>query len=242
MILAILQARMTSSRLPGKVLRTILGRPMVELQIERIQRAERIDRLVLATSDDASDDPIAELCARIDVDVHRGPLADVLARYHGAAMAFGPADHIVRLTADCPLADHEVIDACVALHLAKGADYTSNGVERTFPDGLDVEVVTMAALSRAHHEAKAQAEREHVTSYLYDNPGLFSLVQLTQTPDLGHLRWTVDTPADFDMVAAVYQALYSQNPDFLQRDIHSLLERRPDIAALNQPQRHGLAP
>lgn len=241
MILAILQARMTSSRLPGKVLRTILGRPMVELHIERIRRAKRIDRLVLATSDDVTDDPVADLSTRIGIDVYRGPLADVLGRYHGAATVFGPADHVVRLTADCPLADHEVIDACIALHLAKGADYTSNGVERTYPDGLDVEVMTMAALSRAFREANAPREREHVTPYLYGNPDLFSVVQLTQKADLGQLRWTVDTAADLAMVTAVYEALYQSNPDFLQRDILDLLTQQPHIGALNQPLDHRLA-
>lgn len=235
MILAILQARMTSTRLPGKVLRPILGRPMVGLHIERIRRAKRIDRLVLATSEDSSDDPIAQFCGSIGVDVYRGPLQDVLGRYHGAAEEFGPADHVVRLTADCPLADHEVIDACIGLHLAKGADYTSNGVERTYPDGLDVEVMRFAALDRAYREARTPQSREHVTPYLYQNPSLFQVAQLVQTPDLGQLRWTVDTSADLEMVTAVYQALYPQKPDFLQADILALLAARPDIAAINQP-------
>jgi spore coat polysaccharide biosynthesis protein SpsF len=242
MILAILQARMSSTRLPGKVLRAIMGRPMVELHIERIRRAKRIDRLVLATSEDSSDDPVVAVCERLGVDVYRGPLADVLGRYHGAAEAFGPADHIVRLTADCPLADHSVIDDCIALHLAEGADYTSNGVERTYPDGLDVEVMKKSALDRAFREATLSAEREHVTMHLYGNRDRFSVKQLIQTPDLGQLRWTVDTPADFAMVDAVYEALYPVKSDFLQRDILDLLERRPDIAAINQPNAQGLAP
>jgi spore coat polysaccharide biosynthesis protein SpsF len=233
MILAIVQARMSSTRLPGKVMKPILGRPMLDLQLERLRRVTAIDRLVVATSDLAGDDPIEALCEDQGVAVFRGSLSDVLGRYHGALEAYGPADHVVRLTADCPLADPDVIGGCIAQHLATGADYTSNGVERTFPKGLDVEIMTAATLERAHRDAMAQDEREHVTMYIYRNPQTFRLSHFVQDRRLGSLRWTVDTPEDLEMVTAVYQALYQDNPDFRQADILALIASHPEIAVIN---------
>ena len=233
MILAIIQARMSSTRLPGKVLKPIVGRPMLDLQLERLKRARAIDRLVVATSDQADDDPIAALCEELGIGVFRGSLSDVLARYCGALQEFGPADHVVRLTADCPLADPDVIDGCIARHLASGADYTSNGVKRTFPKGLDVEVMTAAALVRAHRNATARDEREHVTMHIYRNQQTFKLAHYVQERQLGSLRWTVDTPEDLKMVTAVYQALYEDNPDFRQADILALIASHPEIAVIN---------
>jgi spore coat polysaccharide biosynthesis protein SpsF len=237
MNLAIIQARMSSTRLPGKVLRPILGRPMLGRHLDRLRRARRIDRLVLATSREPSDDPIAAFGKSESVPVYRGSLNDVLDRFHGALEEFGPADNVIRLTADCPLADWRVIDACVDLHEREEGDYTSNAIKRTFPDGLDVEVMKSAALERAFAEARAGDEREHVTAYIYRHPGLFHLVHLVQPRDLGALRWTVDTPADFAMVSAVYAALLESEPDFSQQDVLDLLARAPEIAALNDPTR-----
>lgn len=233
MILAIIQARMSSTRLPGKVLKPIIGRPMLELQLERLKRVTAIGRLVVATSEQSDDDPIAALCEKQSVGIFRGSLSDVLGRYHGALSAFGPADHVVRLTADCPLADPDVIDGCIAQHLASGADYTSNGVERTFPRGLDVEVMTAATLERVHREATAPDEREHVTMHIYRNPQTFQLSHYVQDRKLGSLRWTVDTPEDLEMVRAVYLALYAGKPDFRQADILTLLLAHPEIAVIN---------
>lgn len=235
MILAILQARMSSTRLPGKVLKPILGRPMLALQLERLARASRIDRLVIATSTEASDDPIADFCTAEGHLCHRGSLTDVLGRFWSAYVAHGPADHVVRLTADCPLADPAIVDACIALHLESGADYTSNGLVRTYPDGLDVEVMTADMLRRANAEAPPGPSREHVTMHIYQNPDRFRIVHLTQPRDLGELRWTVDTPADLAMVTAVFAALLPTKPEFLQDDVLALLAARPDIAALNAP-------
>jgi spore coat polysaccharide biosynthesis protein SpsF len=233
MIIAILQARMSSTRLPGKVLQPILGRPMLGHQIDRLRRTERLDAIVLATSDQSDDDPIAEFCAGEGVSVYRGSLSDVLARFHGAMTMAGPATHIVRLTADCPLADWNVIDTCIAFHLDSGADYTSNAIQRTYPKGLDVEVVRAAALDRAFHEAAEPYEREHVTPYLYRHPELFKLAHLKQAADLGELRWTVDYPADLEMVRAVYAALLEKKPDFAQADILTFLQAHPEVAAIN---------
>lgn len=233
--IAILQARMSSSRLPGKVLKPIAGRPMLAMQIERVRRARLIDRLIIATSVETSDDPIAALCASEKVDLHRGSLADVLGRFHGAAMAFGPVDHVVRLTGDCPLGDPDIIDACVALHIANGADYTSNGVTRSYPDGLDVETMRFSALARAHHDAMDSFEREHVTPYLYRHPEMFSLDVLRAPRDLAQLRWTVDNSADFDFVARVVTELSPDKPDFSWLDVLALVEAHPEIGAINAP-------
>lgn len=219
MLAAILQARMSSSRLPGKVMRPILGVPMIGLQIERLGHSQSVDRLVVATSDEDSDTPLADYVASLGIAVYRGSLNDVLARFHGAALAHGATD-VVRLTADCPLADWHVIDECVALHHRTGADYTSNILERSYPDGLDVEVMTFAALEAAWREASAGPEREHVTPFLYGNPDRFRLEHLIQEPNLEHVRWTVDTLEDFEFVTEVYNALYPANPAFSVADIH----------------------
>jgi spore coat polysaccharide biosynthesis protein SpsF len=221
-ILTIIQARMTSSRLPGKVMRPILGEPMMGRQIERLRRGKRLGELVVATSTDATDDVIAAYCSTLGVPTHRGSLQDVLGRYAGALAALGPADHVVRLTADCPLADWRVIDDCIALHLASSADYTSNSVDRWFPRGLDVEVFRADLLPVIAREAADPYEREHVTPFFYRHPERFVLRQLTQPAYQGNLRWTVDTPEDFAFATEVYEALYPSNPAFLSEDIVAL--------------------
>src|SRR5579862_3070436 len=168
MILAILQARTSSTRLPGKALLPLAGAPMIVRQIERVARARRIDRLVVATSDEASDDELVRVVRREATAVHRGPLDDVLARFVGALDAFGPADHVVRLTGDCPLADPAVIDATIDHVIAAGADYGSNTPpHRTFPKGLDIEVMTADALRAAAARAETPEEHEHVTWALH---------------------------------------------------------------------------
>jgi spore coat polysaccharide biosynthesis protein SpsF len=228
MILAILQARMSSTRLPGKVLLPLQGAPMIVRQIERTLRAERLDALVVATSTGAEDDAIA---GAVDVPVHRGPLDNVLARFVGALDAH-PADHVVRLTADCPLTDPDLIDACVALHLETGADYTSNTpATHAWPKGLDVEVISAPALRRAAREASTAEEREHVTWGVWNNPERYRIAWLPSAgADDGDIRWTVDRPDDFAFVAEVYAALYPDDPAFTTADIRGFLARRPDLA------------
>ena len=215
MNLAVLQARMTSTRLPGKVLRPVLGEPMIARQIERLRRSRRIDELVVATSIDPSDDPLAQACGSIGVTVFRGDLQDVLGRFSGVLQQRPAAKALVRLTADCPLTDWTVIDALVDKHHAEDADYSSNNIpERTFPHGLDVEVVRPEALLRAHREATDPYEREHVMPFLYRRPEEHRIVGLSRTPSLAHLRWTVDYPEDLEFVRRVYERLYPQDPAF----------------------------
>jgi spore coat polysaccharide biosynthesis protein SpsF len=218
MVLAILQARMSSTRLPGKVMRPVLGEPMIARQIERLRRAERLSGVVIATSTNAEDDVIAAEAARLGVGVHRGSLDDVLGRFVGALAAHGAPKAFVRLTADCPLADWRLVDACIAAHERSGADYTNNVAGWTFPKGLDVEVCQTAALMQADREATSPYDREHVMPYLYARPELFKIERVTRDPPLRY-RWTVDTAEDFAFVTAVYAALYPANPAFTTEDI-----------------------
>jgi len=233
MILAILQARMSSSRLPGKVLKPVLGWPMILRQIERIRQARRIDRLVMATSTDVSDDALVQVSEAQGVECARGSLDDVLDRYYQVARKLEPA-HVVRLTGDCPLLDPEVVDEVIAFHLEGGFDYTSNALDKlTFPAGLDVEVVRFECLERAWREARLPSEREHVTPYFYNHPELFRLGSHCSEQDLSHMRWTVDEPEDLEFVRRVYEALYPANASFRMRDVVALVEREPALALIN---------
>jgi len=196
---------MGSSRLPGKVLADLGGRPVLELMIDRLARAH-VDHLVVATSDLPTDDPVAALAERGGVGVVRGPEADVLARF-ALALDRYPADDVVRLTADCPLVDPVIVDSALGLHRRCGADYTSNSLERTFPDGLDVEVVRADALRAAAVEATRPDEREHVTTFLHHHPERFALASLETAEQLGHERWTLDTADDLERLRTIIGGL-----------------------------------
>ena len=232
MIMAILQARTGSTRLPGKVLSPILGRAMLALQVERVLRAGEIDELVLATTVDPADDPIEQLAGESGVGCFRGSVEDVLDRFYQAALSLSP-EHVVRLTGDCPLIDPVVIDLTVARHLQVGVDYTSNTLDPTYPDGLDVEVFRFEALAEAWRDARKTSEREHVTPFLYNHPERFQTESVRQDRDLSEMRWTVDQPEDLAFVRAVYEDLYPANAAFSTDDILSLLQRRPELGAGN---------
>lgn len=230
MTLAIIQARLSSTRLPGKVLKDLVGQPMILRQIERAGRAARLERLVVATSVDPSDDPLAEVLQAAGVDVFRGPLDDVLARYLGALDRW-PAELVVRLTADCPLIDPQVLDDTIALLLETGADYAHCRTQEVgFPKGQDVEAMTAATLRRAAALAETREEREHVTWGVWSRPDRYKVVRLMPPQEWGHVRWTVDRPDDLEFVRAVYAALYPQNPAFTSDDIRALVASRPDLA------------
>ena len=241
MILAILQARLSSTRLPGKVLEPILGAPMIVRQIERIRRSRRIDQLVVATSVDESDDPLwAELRER-RIEVRRGPLDDVVARFEQVIEEFRPHS-VVRLTADCPLTDASVIDTVIDSHLSSGSDYTSNTLQPTYPDGLDAEVFTNAAFARLVSAPLTVKEREHVTLGMYGHPSDFTLTSVSQQVDHSDLRWTVDVAADLEFARAVYSQLYDGNNGFDQEAILALLDRMPALnrTALDLARNAGL--
>ena len=233
MALAILQARMSSTRLPGKVLASVAGAPMILRQMERLRRARRLDRIVVATSTETGDDELAQVLTAAGVPVHRGDLQDVLGRFIGALDAFGPAETVVRLTADCPLADPGVLDATIARFYETDADYASNVAEpRTFPKGLDIQVMRSQALRAAAAETTDPYDREHVTPFLYRHPDRFKLASHAQEVQEGEVRWTVDRPDDLDFVRAVYDALYPADPDFTSDAVRAFVRGRPDLLNL----------
>jgi spore coat polysaccharide biosynthesis protein SpsF len=232
MILAILQARMSSTRLPGKVLKPILGKPMLQLQVERIKRSQRIDRLIIATSADAADDVIEVFCEQNLISCFRGSLDNVLDRFYQAAKKYSP-DHIVRLTGDCPVIDPTLIDQVIDHHLTSQADYTSNSNPPTFPDGLDVEVCTFEALKKAWQEAGLPSQLEHVTSFIHQQSNVFKIKIFSSERDLSHHRWTVDQIEDFEMITQVFKTLYPINPNFTKDDILTFLASHPEVMEIN---------
>ena len=232
MILAILQARFSSSRLPGKVLKSILGKPMLLHQIERIQNSKRIDKLVVATSIEKSDNVIEEICLDNDIEVFRGSLDNVLDRFYQCAKLYNP-EHIVRLTGDCPLVDWQAIDQTIQYHVKGKYDYVNNRSKPAFPDGLDVEVITYSTLKNAFNNAILPSEKEHVTYYVRQRKDKFKLGYFYSTKDLSHMRWTVDESEDFILVEKIYKNLYKNNPKFLMKDVLELLNNQPELLKIN---------
>jgi spore coat polysaccharide biosynthesis protein SpsF len=228
--LGVVQARTTSSRLPGKVLLPLLGEPMILRQLERITRASTLDLIVVATSEDESDDDLAFVIADAGYDLIRGSLDDVLARFIRVIDEYHP-DTIVRMTADCPLTSPAVIDLIAHAFDASETDYASNTMIPTYPDGLDVEVVTAQALRKVAEISSDPDEREHVTLGLYRRPEQFSVVNVVDPSGLDHsdLRLTVDTPEDFAFVEVIYQRLFAANPEFEYVDVLRLLNDDPAL-------------
>ncbi len=228
-VTAILQARMGSTRLPGKVLMPVLGKPLLHHEVNRLRQCALVGRLVLATSDLAQDDPIAALGLQLGVDVFRGSESDVLDRYHGAAEAF-QAEHVMRVTGDCPLIDPEVCDLVIAEYFKRGLDYCATGP--TFAEGLDCEVFSRSALDASWRQARLRSEREHVTLYIRNNPGEHRCLFLAQERDCGHYRLTVDEAADFEVVAHVLTH-FAGRTDFRFAEVRAFLDAHPEILALN---------
>ncbi len=225
-VTAVIQARMSSTRLPGKVLLELSGAPMLQRQLERVQRAHSITNIVVATSTDTSDDPIADLCAELGVDCYRGDLSDVLGRFIGVLEEF-PSDLVVRITADCPLISPITIDSIVQAFIGSDCDYLSNTLEPTFPDGVDIEVMTSQALIEIGAISSDPMEREHVTLGIYRRPDHFSVDNFFGDRDISHHRWTVDSPEDFDFITWVYASLFKENHQFDTDDVLALLEEYP---------------
>jgi spore coat polysaccharide biosynthesis protein SpsF (cytidylyltransferase family) len=227
--LAVVQARMSSTRLPGKVLADVEGEPMLALLLRRLEQASSVGEIVVATSDAPSDDPLEALARSIGVRVHRGPLDDVLARFVGAAAGHdGP---VVRITGDCPLTDPHVVDAVLKCFASTpGAGYGSNVEPRTFPDGLDVEVFSPDALRRADELATDAADREHVTTLMRRRPDLFPVASVTAPEPMGELRWTVDDRDDLEFIRAVVGRLGAQRHTATMADILTAVRRAPSLA------------
>lgn len=229
MVLAILQVRMGSTRMPGREMAPVLGEPMIWRQLERIRGARLLDKVVVATSSASCDDALTAFLVGRGVSVYRGELCDVLDRFSACASTFS-ATHVVRLKADSPLTDPRVIDAAVTLALESGAAYTSNLEPRTYPQGLEVEVITAGALTAAAEGANGRDEREHLAEFIRRHPERFTQAHLTQGRDLSKLRWTVERPEDFAFVRAVFQKLHPVDPAFGVEDVLELLDERPGLA------------
>jgi spore coat polysaccharide biosynthesis protein SpsF len=223
---------MGSTRLPGKVLKEVCGRTLLEHQMERTLRARSLAAVVVATSTTAADDAVARVAGSRGWAIWRGSELDVLARYVGAAAEFA-ADPVVRMTMDCPLIDPIVIDRVVEAYLNGTYDLVANNLERTFPHGHDVEVFSRSALETSHHEAVTPFEREHVSPFIRDNPKRFRLGNVRCPRDLHHLRWTVDYPEDLEFVRSVYESLYHEGEFFTTDDVLRLLDRLPAISQIN---------
>jgi spore coat polysaccharide biosynthesis protein SpsF len=237
---AIIQARMSSSRLPGKVLLALSGKPMLQWVLERVGMAKSVDLVGVATSTDPSDDPLADFCCRMGYPCVRGSMHDVLDRYFRAAWQF-MAGTVVRVTADCPLIDPALIDLTIAEFNSRGVDFAANRLPppwgRTYPIGLDTEVCSFAALERAWVEAKLPFEREHVMPYLYNEPGRFKTFLLNHEVDYGALRWTVDTPEDLELLRAIFSH-FADKPAFTWLDVLEYYQRNPQLAKINAHVQH----
>jgi spore coat polysaccharide biosynthesis protein SpsF len=233
---AIIQARMGSTRLPGKVLMDICGETMLARVVGRLRAAKLINEVLVATTDRAADDAIVSECRKYSVPVSRGDQDDVLDRYFRAAQ-LSKAEVIVRITSDCPLIDPEITDKTVAAFLELHPDYASNTLQRTYPRGLDTEVISLAALGRAWQVAHKPYEREHVTPYIIEHPGEFKHLSVTGEEDLSGYRWTVDAPEDLTLAQEVYRRL-NANGTFSWRAVLDLLKREPELLELNRSVQH----
>lgn len=232
-VIAIIQARMGSSRLPGKILKELAGQPILTRVVNRTRRAKTLDTAVVATTTQEIDKTIVHLCEKQGWPYFRGSEEDVLDRYYQAASAF-EADAIVRITSDCPLIEPEIIDRVVGEFLSyyPEADYVSNTLVRTFPRGLDVEVMSFDTLARAWKEDNNLAWREHVTPYIYHNPEKFRIRNVSNDVDYSYMRWTVDTPEDLTFVRKIYE--HFQNDTFTWRQVLHLLELHPEWQEINR--------
>ncbi|HSZ64353.1 MAG TPA: glycosyltransferase family protein [Terriglobales bacterium] len=230
-VVAIIQARMSSTRLPGKVLKDLGGETVLARVVNRTRRAALVDEIVVATSVLPADDDIARECEALKVACFRGDELDVLDRYYRAAQEFA-ADVIVRITSDCPLIDPDLIDATVRSRFDQKADYASNALVRSYPRGLDVEAFTADALARAWSSATEKYQRIHVTPYLYETPKSLKVISTAGEIDHSQYRWTLDTPEDLELIRAIYKH-FGNRDNMRWLDVLHLMETQPELAALN---------
>ena len=236
-IVTVVQARTGSTRLPNKVMRPLAGASLLVRMVERVQAAELAGTVVVATTTDPADNPIEALWRDADLPCFRGDPLDLLDRHYQCALAYG-ATTVLKIPSDCPLIDPQIIDRVIAFYLDHPGhyDFVSNLHPATYPDGNDVEVMTMAALETAWREATRPLEREHTTPYLWENPDRFRIGNVAWEAGLDYStshRWTIDYEEDYQFIRAVYDALYPTNPRFGLDDILVLLDANPDVVALN---------
>jgi spore coat polysaccharide biosynthesis protein SpsF len=232
-VVAIIQARMGSTRLPGKVMKPLMDKTVLAHVVERCKAIGSINEVVVATTTNREDDILCAECEKLGVHWFRGSELDVLSRYYFAAQE-AEADAVVRITSDCPLLDVQVSDSIIRKFLEKGSlDYLSNKVEPTYPIGLDTEVFTFRALEQSYKMASKDYEREHVTPFIYMNPQLFKFEIFKHPIDYSPLRWTLDTEEDYEFIKQVYQELYRTDEFISMADVLNLLERKPNLAEIN---------
>jgi len=231
-VVAIIQARMGSTRLPGKVLKDLAGATVLERVVSRVRGCRLVSDVVVATSAEPADEVILNECKRLGTEPFRGSEQDVLDRYYRAAQQAG-AEVVVRITSDCPLIDPEVSDETIQKFLVERPDYASNALERTYPRGLDTEVMTFAALECAWAEARQAYQREHVTPFLYQHPERFKLLSVKGDHDYSQYRWTLDTPEDLEFLRAVYARGVDRH-DLTWLDVLNIVEREPGLAEINR--------
>lgn len=234
-IVAIVQARMGSSRLPGKVLKSIEGKPMLWHVVNRLKMSKLIDMVVVATSLSKKDDAVEDFCKECDFEVFRGSEEDVLDRYYQAAKVY-EADVVVRITADCAVIDPKVTDHVISRYLEShdGCDFCSNVLTRTYPNGLETEVIPFQVLESVWKKAEKKCHREHVTLYLVDHPEQFQLQNVKNNENLSYLRWTVDQEEDLELIRQIYKRLYSSKKIFYTEDILNILCNEPYLEKINR--------
>ncbi len=232
-IIAMIQARMGSSRLSGKVLHDLCGEPVLTHVINRVKASNKVTETVVLTTVNKLDLPIIKLCSEKNIRVFAGSEEDVLDRYYQFSKLCA-VDHIIRITSDCPFMDPEVIDHIIDEHIKNNNDYTSNTLIETYPDGEDVEIFTFAVLEKAWREAKLLSEREHVTPYIKKNEDIFKLKNIEYKENLSDKRWTLDNKEDFEFISKIYDVLYNQNPLFGMKEILEFLKTNEDFEKINK--------
>lgn len=237
MNLAILQARMSSTRLPNKVLKEVNDIPLLKYECERILKSKSLDKLIIATSEDISDDAIVDFGKKYNLEVYRGSLNDVLSRYFECAKKYKEKNkindlNVIRVTGDCPIIDPIVIDEIIEYFESNDCDYTSNTLVPTYPDGMDIEICSFGALEIAYREATFKSDREHVTLFI-KNSDRFKKMNYTSQYDFSHLRLTVDEENDFELIKMIIENLYDINPNFTYLDVVSFMTKNPDTLYMN---------
>jgi spore coat polysaccharide biosynthesis protein SpsF len=224
------QARMGSTRLPGKVMLPVLGKPLLSYLIERLKKVTLVNSFTILTTELKEDDVIEAFCKEEAVNYYRGPSQNVLERFYNARNDF---DAIVRITGDCPLIDPKIIDEVIKVYKDSAVSYVSNALERTYPRGMDVEIFSKEALEKAYHKAYTVSEKEHVTLYIYCHPEEFKLKNVALSQNLSSYRLTVDTKEDFELISKVLEKLYPIKPDFDLDDIINFLKKNPELLKIN---------
>lgn len=231
---AIIEARMGSTRLPGKTMLPILGKPSIELLIERLRLARKIDTIILATTTNSEDDVIESFCKKNKVICFRGSSSDVLGRVYNAAKKYN-TDVVVEVTGDCPLLDPWLIDKCIDMFLKSDYDYLSNFIKQSYPPGIDVQIFSFRVLEEINKLVKAEKFREHVTLYILKHPEKYRMHNVPAPPEFFYPDWhlELDEQKDYELIEKIYEALYFNNPHFTTMDIINLLKANPDWLKIN---------